>query len=117
MSNGSVSASNCSLSHSVDEIKAMIWKQIKEDKVRQLTIMNLAVEFENASITKDDMRKAYEECNDIPEEKRALIHIVPSKLVLHSIFVKHLAYGDDSFLASGIVYITLFLNILFDFFD
>ncbi|GKA64926.1 hypothetical protein Tco_0764633 [Tanacetum coccineum] len=61
----SFSASNCSLSHSVDKIKAMIRKQIKEDKVRQLTIMNLAVEFENASITKDDMRKAYEECNDI----------------------------------------------------
>ncbi|GKD93392.1 hypothetical protein Tco_1373229, partial [Tanacetum coccineum] len=31
------------------------------------------VEFENESIAKDDMRKAYEECNDIPEEKRALI--------------------------------------------
>ncbi|GKC57735.1 hypothetical protein Tco_1085333 [Tanacetum coccineum] len=35
--------------------------------------MNLAVKFENASKTKDDMRKAYEECNDIPQEKRALI--------------------------------------------
>ncbi|GJV17120.1 hypothetical protein Tco_1362443 [Tanacetum coccineum] len=53
----------------------MVQKQIEEDKVRQLTIMNLAVEFENASIAKGDMRKAYEECNDIPEEKRALIDI------------------------------------------
>ncbi|GJV00939.1 ribonuclease H-like domain-containing protein [Tanacetum coccineum] len=35
--------------------------------------MNLVIEFENASIAKDDMRKAYEECNDIPEKKRALI--------------------------------------------
>ncbi|GJW79727.1 zinc finger, CCHC-type containing protein [Tanacetum coccineum] len=34
-----------------------------------------AVEFENASITKDDMRKVYAECNDISEEKRALIDI------------------------------------------
>ncbi|GKE06327.1 hypothetical protein Tco_1398345 [Tanacetum coccineum] len=51
----------------------MVHKQIEEDKVRQLAIMNLAVEFENAIIAKDDMRKAYEECNDISEEKRALI--------------------------------------------
>ncbi|GJZ90954.1 hypothetical protein Tco_0662881 [Tanacetum coccineum] len=35
--------------------------------------MILAVEFENASITKDDMRKAYDECSDIPQEKHALI--------------------------------------------
>ncbi|GJW98945.1 hypothetical protein Tco_0180753 [Tanacetum coccineum] len=63
----------CSLSYSVNEIKAMVQKQIEEDKVRQLAIMNLAVEFENANIAKDDMRKAYEECNDIPKEKRALI--------------------------------------------
>ncbi|GJS92021.1 ribonuclease H-like domain-containing protein [Tanacetum coccineum] len=70
-----LSASNCSLPHSVNEIKAMIQKHIEEEKVCQLTIMNLAVEFENASIAEDDMRKAYEECNDIPEEKRALIDI------------------------------------------
>ncbi|GKD04968.1 hypothetical protein Tco_1179942 [Tanacetum coccineum] len=63
----------CSVSHNVDEIKAMVQKQIEEDKVRQLTIMNLTVEFENASIAKDDLRKAYEECNDIPKEKRALV--------------------------------------------
>ncbi|GKF22644.1 hypothetical protein Tco_0074966, partial [Tanacetum coccineum] len=48
-------------------------KQIEKDKVRQLAIMNLAAEYDNASTTKDDMRKAYEECNDIPQEKRALI--------------------------------------------
>ncbi|GKA22683.1 hypothetical protein Tco_0708645 [Tanacetum coccineum] len=73
MSNHSTSASNRPLPHSVTQIKAMVQKQIKEDKVRQLAIMNLAVEFENASISKDDMWKAYEECNDIPEEKRYLI--------------------------------------------
>nr|GEW66763.1 E3 ubiquitin-protein ligase PRT6-like isoform X1 [Tanacetum cinerariifolium] len=37
--------------------------------------MNLEVKFENASKAKDDMRKAYEECNDIPKEKCALIDI------------------------------------------
>nr|GEU29273.1 DNA helicase [Tanacetum cinerariifolium] len=63
----------CSLSYTVDEIKTMVQKQIEEDKVRQLAIMNLAVEFENASIAKDNLRIAYDECNDIPQEKRVSI--------------------------------------------
>ncbi|GKD14859.1 hypothetical protein Tco_1199266 [Tanacetum coccineum] len=63
----------CSLSHTIDEIKDMILKQIEEDKVCQLAIMNLAVEYDNACTAKGDMRKAYEECNDIPQEKRDLI--------------------------------------------
>ncbi|GKC09399.1 hypothetical protein Tco_1001009 [Tanacetum coccineum] len=61
----------CSLSYTVDEIKAIVHKQIKEDKVRQLAIMNLAVESENATIAEDNLRKAYDECSDIPQEKRA----------------------------------------------
>ncbi|GJY81324.1 hypothetical protein Tco_0494075, partial [Tanacetum coccineum] len=48
----------------------MVQKQIEEDKVRQLAIMNLVVEYDNASTTKDDLQKAYEECNGIPQEKR-----------------------------------------------
>ncbi|GJX64734.1 hypothetical protein Tco_0299077 [Tanacetum coccineum] len=63
----------CSVPHTVDEFKAMVQKQIEEDKVRQLAIMNLVVEYDNASTTKNDLRKAYEEFNDIPQEKRALI--------------------------------------------
>ncbi|GKC45306.1 hypothetical protein Tco_1063028 [Tanacetum coccineum] len=63
----------CSIPHIVDEIKAMVQKQIEEDKVRQLAIMNLAVEYDNASTAKDDLRKTYEECNDIPQERRSLI--------------------------------------------
>ncbi|GKE24106.1 hypothetical protein Tco_1435618 [Tanacetum coccineum] len=59
----------CLLPHTVDEIKAMIQKQIEEDKVCQLAIINLAVEYDNTCTTKDDLRKAYEECNDIPQEK------------------------------------------------
>ncbi|GJT95869.1 hypothetical protein Tco_1091387 [Tanacetum coccineum] len=47
----------------------MVQKQIEEDKSRQLVIMNLAVEFDNACTAKDDMQKAYEECNDIPQEQ------------------------------------------------
>nr|GEX09915.1 hypothetical protein [Tanacetum cinerariifolium] len=63
----------CSVLHAYDENKAMVEKQIEEDKGRQLSIMNLAVEYDNASTSKDDMRKAYDECNDIPKEQRALI--------------------------------------------
>nr|GEY22230.1 hypothetical protein [Tanacetum cinerariifolium] len=44
-----------------------------EDKARQNAIMELAVQFDNACTTKDDMRKAYEKCNDIPQESRDLI--------------------------------------------
>ncbi|GJV19334.1 hypothetical protein Tco_1368354 [Tanacetum coccineum] len=65
----------CSLSHIIDEVKAIIHKQIEEDNVRQQAIMNLAVQFENASDTKDNLRKAYEERDDIPQEKRSMIDI------------------------------------------
>ncbi|GKE69825.1 hypothetical protein Tco_1527897 [Tanacetum coccineum] len=65
----------CSLSHSIDEIKVLVEKLIDEDIVRQKTIMELAVQFDNASTAKDDMRKAYEKYNDIPQENRALIDI------------------------------------------
>ncbi|GJY48984.1 hypothetical protein Tco_0438940 [Tanacetum coccineum] len=63
----------CSLPHNVDEIKAMVQKQIEEDKVRQLAIINLAVGYDNACTTKDELRNAYEKCTDIPQEKHVLI--------------------------------------------
>ncbi|GJR31761.1 ribonuclease H-like domain-containing protein [Tanacetum coccineum] len=63
----------CSLLQTFGEIKAIVHKQIEDDNVCQQAIMNLAVQFENASIAKDSMRKAYEKCNDIPQEKRAFI--------------------------------------------
>ncbi|GJW34673.1 hypothetical protein Tco_0057593 [Tanacetum coccineum] len=44
-----------------------------EDKARQNAILELAVQFDNACTAKDDLRKAYEKCNDIPQESRALI--------------------------------------------
>ncbi|GKF03996.1 hypothetical protein Tco_0034664, partial [Tanacetum coccineum] len=64
----------CSVSHIVEEIKAMVQKQIMKDKIRQLAIMNLAVKYDDACTSKDNLRKAYEECNDIPQEKCALIN-------------------------------------------
>ncbi|GJT49704.1 RNA-directed DNA polymerase, eukaryota [Tanacetum coccineum] len=41
--------------------------------VRQKAILDLALQFDDACIAKDDLRKAYEKCNDIPQESRALI--------------------------------------------
>ncbi|GJW78155.1 hypothetical protein Tco_0139837 [Tanacetum coccineum] len=63
----------CSLSHTIDEIKALVEKLIDEYIVRQKAIMELAVQFDNASTAKDDLRKAYEKCIDIPQENRSLI--------------------------------------------
>ncbi|GKC59314.1 hypothetical protein Tco_1086912 [Tanacetum coccineum] len=63
----------CSLPHTIDEIKALVEKLIDKDIVRQKAITELAVQFDNASTAKDDLRKAYEKCNDIPPENRALI--------------------------------------------
>ncbi|GJY63023.1 hypothetical protein Tco_0464483 [Tanacetum coccineum] len=41
--------------------------------VRQKAILDLALQFDNACTAKNDLRKAYEKCNDIPQESRALI--------------------------------------------
>ncbi|GKD70857.1 hypothetical protein Tco_1324947 [Tanacetum coccineum] len=63
----------CSISHTDDEIQALVQKLIDEDIVRQKAIMDLALQFDNACTAKDDLRKTYEKCNDIPQESRALI--------------------------------------------
>ncbi|GJW71595.1 hypothetical protein Tco_0472419 [Tanacetum coccineum] len=63
----------CSLPHIINEIQALLKKLIGGDIIRQMTLMELAVQFENASEAKNDMRKAYEKCNDIPQESCALI--------------------------------------------
>nr|GEX51390.1 hypothetical protein [Tanacetum cinerariifolium] len=63
----------CSLPHTYDEIKSMVQKQVQEDRGHQLAIMNLSHQFKNAITAKDELRKAYEECRDIPLVQRALI--------------------------------------------
>nr|GEV85162.1 reverse transcriptase domain-containing protein [Tanacetum cinerariifolium] len=63
----------CSLPHTFDEIQALVTKLIDEDIIRQKALVELAVQFENASATKSDVRKAYEKCYDITHESRALI--------------------------------------------
>ncbi|GJS86053.1 hypothetical protein Tco_0752594 [Tanacetum coccineum] len=65
----------CPLSHTFDEIQALVTKLIDEDIIRQKALIELAVQFENASTTKSDFRKAYEKCYDITHESRALVDI------------------------------------------
>ncbi|GJU21958.1 hypothetical protein Tco_1155300 [Tanacetum coccineum] len=61
----------CSLPHTDSEVKALVQKLINEDKGRQNALLELAFLFECA--VRDDLRKAYEKCNDISQESRALI--------------------------------------------
>ncbi|GJV79888.1 hypothetical protein Tco_1515758 [Tanacetum coccineum] len=63
----------CPLPHTFDEIQALVTKFFDEDIICQKAIMELAVQFENASAAKSDFRKAYEKCYDITHESRALI--------------------------------------------
>ncbi|GKA86072.1 hypothetical protein Tco_0807783 [Tanacetum coccineum] len=60
----------CSLPHTIDKIQALIYKLIDEDKARQNAITELAMQFNNASTAKDNLRKAYEKCNDISQESQ-----------------------------------------------
>ncbi|GJT59790.1 hypothetical protein Tco_1003323 [Tanacetum coccineum] len=62
-----------SLPHTDSEVEALVQKLIDEDKGRQNAILDLALQFENSCTAKDDFRKAYEKCNDISQENRALI--------------------------------------------
>ncbi|GJY68382.1 hypothetical protein Tco_0471364 [Tanacetum coccineum] len=63
----------CSLPHTDSEVEALVQKLIDEDKGRQNAILDLALQFENSCTAKDDLRNAYEKCNDISQESRALI--------------------------------------------
>ncbi|GJS39988.1 hypothetical protein Tco_0565031 [Tanacetum coccineum] len=63
----------CSLLHTDSEVEALVQKLIDEDKSRQNAILDLALQFEKSCNAKDALRKAYEKCNDISQESRALI--------------------------------------------
>ncbi|GJV75616.1 hypothetical protein Tco_1507200 [Tanacetum coccineum] len=63
----------CSLPHTDSEVEALVQKLINEDKSRQNVILDLSLQIENSCKAKDDLRKAYEKCNDISQESRALI--------------------------------------------
>ncbi|GKC11221.1 hypothetical protein Tco_1008003 [Tanacetum coccineum] len=63
----------CSLPHTDSEIEALVQRLINEDKGRQDALLELAFLFEDSCAVRDDLRKAYEKCNDISQESRALI--------------------------------------------
>ncbi|GJW19791.1 hypothetical protein Tco_0027227 [Tanacetum coccineum] len=63
----------CSLPHTDSEIEALVQRLINEDKGRQDALLELAFRFEDSCAVRDDLRKAYEKCNDISQESRALI--------------------------------------------
>ncbi|GKC46546.1 hypothetical protein Tco_1064268, partial [Tanacetum coccineum] len=50
-----------------------VQRLINEDKGHQDVLLNLAFLFEDSCAVRDDLRKAYEKCNDISQENRALI--------------------------------------------
>ncbi|GJW70915.1 hypothetical protein Tco_0127832 [Tanacetum coccineum] len=63
----------CSLPHTDSEVEALVQRLINEDKSRQDVLLNLAFQFEDSCAVRDDLRKAYEKCNNISQESRALI--------------------------------------------
>ncbi|GJR00699.1 hypothetical protein Tco_0523683 [Tanacetum coccineum] len=63
----------CSLPHTDSEVEALVQRLINEDKGRQDTLLDLAFRFEDSCAIRDDLRRAYEKCNDISQESRALI--------------------------------------------
>nr|GEW77467.1 hypothetical protein [Tanacetum cinerariifolium] len=63
----------CSLPHTDSKVEALVQKLIYEDKGRQNRMLDLALQFENSRKAKDDLRKAYDKCNDISQKSRALI--------------------------------------------
>ncbi|GKC39445.1 hypothetical protein Tco_1051829 [Tanacetum coccineum] len=63
----------CSLPHTDSEVKALVQRLINEDKGRQDALLDLAFRFEDSCDVRDDLRKAYDKCNDISRESRALI--------------------------------------------
>ncbi|GJS48144.1 hypothetical protein Tco_0598265 [Tanacetum coccineum] len=63
----------CSLPHTDSEIKTLVQRLISEDKGHQDVLLNLAFQFEDSCAIRDNLREAYEKCNDISQESRALI--------------------------------------------
>nr|GFA57943.1 hypothetical protein [Tanacetum cinerariifolium] len=53
-----------------------VMKQVDEDNIRTQAIIDLAMLFDKASTTNDDMINAYKECKDISKERRVLIETI-----------------------------------------
>ncbi|GKA76342.1 hypothetical protein Tco_0782803 [Tanacetum coccineum] len=60
----------CSLPHTDSKIESMVQRLINEDKGRQDMLLDLTFQFEDSCAVRDDLRKTYEKCNDISQERR-----------------------------------------------
>ncbi|GJS64532.1 hypothetical protein Tco_0679096 [Tanacetum coccineum] len=60
----------CSLPHTDSEVGALVQRLINEDKGRQDKLLELAFRFEDSCAVRDDLRKAYEKCNDMSQESQ-----------------------------------------------
>ncbi|GJR99796.1 hypothetical protein Tco_0316305 [Tanacetum coccineum] len=58
----------CLLPHTDSGVEALVERLINKDKGRQDVLLNLAFQFEDSCAVRDDLRKAYEKCNDISQE-------------------------------------------------
>ncbi|GKB96303.1 hypothetical protein Tco_0982440 [Tanacetum coccineum] len=63
----------CSFPHTIDEIKALVQKQIDEDTICKEAIFDVTKLFEQARADKEDPREAYAKCKDVPQEKSVVI--------------------------------------------
>ncbi|GKA61542.1 hypothetical protein Tco_0760949 [Tanacetum coccineum] len=63
----------CALPHTDSEVEALVQRLINKYKGCQDVLLNLAFQFEDSCAVRDDLRQAYEKCNDISQESHALI--------------------------------------------
>ncbi|GJR17274.1 hypothetical protein Tco_0965801 [Tanacetum coccineum] len=57
----------------IEEVEALVQRLINDDKGPQDALLELAFRFDDSCAVRDDLRKAYEKCNNISQESRALI--------------------------------------------
>nr|GEX26364.1 hypothetical protein [Tanacetum cinerariifolium] len=73
----------CLVSYTDDEVEALVQKPIDGDMVRRKAILDLALQFDNACTTKDDLRKAYEK-SKIEKQMNAKLVWLREKYNYHS---------------------------------
>ncbi|GKC38998.1 hypothetical protein Tco_1051382 [Tanacetum coccineum] len=87
---------DCFLSPTIDIIKAAVMKQVDEDNICMQAIIDLAMLFDKASTTDDDMIKAYKECKDISEERLIQYQKYKQKNDRHKHKYSQLEHTSDS---------------------
>ena len=64
----------CKLPHTVEQIQRYVQKQTeKGDTDRQQAIVEVIKQFELAKALKQKLRTMYQECNDLSEDRKAVI--------------------------------------------